>query len=113
MANKLFLEYAAGLNIQAAVDRLVGHATALVFGMQVLQPASYLLGRPVQFKFARHQLSQPHIVGELATFRTTSSRPRMLLSHCRSVTIIAAITPDFSAHRRGRMAEQPRHRSYR
>ena len=24
MANKLFLQYAAGLNIQAAVDRLVG-----------------------------------------------------------------------------------------
>src|SRR5665213_2647624 len=57
IAEQLLLKHPAGLNKQAAIDRLVGHVITLIARMSSLQPAGDLLGRPVQSQLARHGLS--------------------------------------------------------
>jgi hypothetical protein len=50
---------------------------------------------------------------QLTAFRAAGSFPGILVSQRRSVAIIASIPADFPAHRRGRAAQQPSHRSCR
>src|SRR5271155_5654238 len=54
MAKQFLLKHAAGLNKEAAIDRLVRHAISLIFPMGSLEPACYLLGRPIQSELSRH-----------------------------------------------------------
>src|SRR3954454_3007595 len=101
MAKQFFLEHAARLDKQAAIDGLVRHLIALVFRMRSLQPTGYLLGGPIQSELPCHGLPKPQTCRQLTTFWTPRSRPGTLVRKCRSVAIIAAIAAQFSAHRRG------------
>src|ERR1700730_12559319 len=55
--NQLFFQHSARLNEQAAINRFVRHAHALVLGILVLQPSGNLLRRPVQDQFTRNDRS--------------------------------------------------------
>jgi hypothetical protein len=64
---QLFLQHSAGLDEQTAVNRLVGHAHALVSGILDLQPSRNLLRRPVQNQFTRNQPPQLRVDGQKTT----------------------------------------------
>src|SRR5438128_12222597 len=85
----------------------MAHLSGLVFRIRSLQPAGDLLGRPIQSEPFRNGPPEPRIGRQFTTFRTTSAVPGLLIGRRRAVTIIAAIAADFSAHRRGRAAQQP------
>src|SRR5271167_63385 len=53
---QLFFQHSAGLDEQAAVNRFVGHAHALVIGILDLQPSGDLFRRPIQNQFTRNHL---------------------------------------------------------
>ena len=84
-------KHPAGLNEQTAIDRLVGHLITLAFRMGSVQPAGYLLGRPISSQLAGHRLSQPGISRQLTAFRAAGSFPGILVSQRRSVAVVASI----------------------
>src|ERR1700730_8281508 len=47
MLNQLLFQHSSRLNEQAAVNRFVGHAHALVLGIPPLQPSGNLFRRPI------------------------------------------------------------------
>jgi hypothetical protein len=55
--HQLFFQHSAGLNEQAAVNRFVRHAQALVFRVVLLQPSGNLLRRPFLHQFTRNNRS--------------------------------------------------------
>ena len=52
--HQLFFQRSTRLDEQAAVNRFVRHAQALVVGIFHLEPSGYLLGRPVLHQFTRN-----------------------------------------------------------
>ena len=66
VVQQFFFQHSAGLNEQAAVDGLVGHAHVLVVGIVGLQPSGNLFRRPVQDQFTRNDVPQLAVPGEKA-----------------------------------------------
>src|SRR4029079_12699959 len=91
MAKQFFLEHAARLDKQAAIDGLVGHLIILVFRMRSLPPTRYLLGCTIQSELPCPGPPKPRINRQLTTFWTTRSRPGVLVRKGRPVAITATI----------------------
>src|ERR1019366_4017384 len=64
MPHQLLFQRTPRLNEQAAINRFVRHAQALVVGMLTLQPSGNLLRRPVLHQFTRNDLAQPTVCSQ-------------------------------------------------
>jgi hypothetical protein len=91
MRLQLLLQHPAGLNEQAAIDRLVRHPIRLVIRIGALQPAGNLLRRPVLFQLAGNK--PPHIIigRQLAQLGTQRSIPGSLVSRRGAVAAMTAV----------------------
>src|SRR6476469_6548291 len=78
--HQLFLQHAAGLHIKAAIDGLVRHAPRLSLWICPLQPACYLLGRPVELQLSNNSLPQLAMHRQLARLWAQRLLPRELVS---------------------------------
>lgn len=58
VGHQIFLERAAGLDEQAAIDRFMGHPQSLIMRILLLKPACDLLGRPALGQAPGHRLAQ-------------------------------------------------------
>src|SRR6266478_1752145 len=97
---QLFLQHSAGLDEQAAVNRFVGHAHALVIGILNLQPSGNLFRRPIQNQFTRNHLLQLHLNGKKAPLGPQGRIPGALIRFMGSILRTATMTCHLPAHRR-------------
>ena len=77
VVHQLFFQYSTSLDEQAAVNGLVGHAHALVFGILGLQPPGNLLGRPFQDQFTRNDVPQLPIAWLTGSASAATPIPRL------------------------------------
>src|SRR5882672_4173340 len=98
--HQLFLQHSAGLDEQAAVNRFVGHAHALVIGKLDLQPSRNLFRRPIQKQFTRNHLPQFHMKGKKAPLGPQGRVPGSLIRFIGSILRTATMTCHLPAHRR-------------
>ena len=68
MPYQLLFQRPARLDEQAAINRFVGHAQALIIRIGLLQPSGNLLRRPVLHQFTRDYLLQLAVGGQHARF---------------------------------------------
>jgi len=97
---QLFLQHSACLDEQAAVNRFVGHAHALVIGIPDLQPSRNLFRRAIQNQFTRNNLPQLHMDGQKAPLGPQGRVPSSLIRFLGSILRTAAMTCYLPAHRR-------------
>ena len=109
MLHQLFLQHAAGLHIKAAIDGLVRHAPRLGLWRCPLQPACYLLGRPVELQLSNNSLPQRAMHRQLARLRAQRLLPRELVSRCSPVATYPTIAIDLAADRRCGAGQHPRY----
>src|SRR5580693_4839412 len=96
---QLFLQHSAGLNKQAAVNRFVGHAHALVRGILDFQPTGNLFRRPVQYQFTRNDPLQLHVNGKKARLGPRGRLPGSLIGFTGAIERSPAMAGDPSAIR--------------
>src|SRR3954462_2590096 len=109
MLHQLFLQHAAGLHLKAAIDGLVRHAPRLSLWICPLQPACYLLGRPVELQLSNNSLPQRPMHRQLARLPEKRLLPRKLVSRCSPVAIYPTIAIDLAADRRRCAGQHPRY----
>jgi hypothetical protein len=97
--DELFSQYAAGLDEQALVDCFVGYPHRIVVGIFSLQPAGYLLRRPIIVQFLRHHHLQGAILGETTLLWTAGGPPRPLISIGGPILSAPVVPSDFAADR--------------
>jgi hypothetical protein len=66
MLHELLFQRSTGLNVESAVDRLVGHVLALVARVFSLQPTGNLLRRPLPPQLMGYDLRQVPIFDQFA-----------------------------------------------
>src|SRR5450755_2383786 len=108
MIHQLFFQYAPRLNEQAAVNRFVGHAQALVVGILVLQPPGNLFGRPVQDQFTRNEVPQLAVDAQQTSLRTQGRNPSLLIGIMGTIGRTATMASDLPAHGGGRSIQTSR-----
>ncbi len=105
MADELLFERSASLNEESAVDRLVRHAHGRIIGECSLEANRYLPGRPIALQLASNPALQPGLTAQSARLRPPSPVPGLGVCSCGSIFVPAAVSPNFSADRRGRPSE--------
>src|SRR3984885_15509363 len=85
MLNQLFFQHSTRLNEQAAINRFMRHAHALVLGILTLQPPGNLFRRPVQDEFTRNDLLQLHVQGKKTSLGTQGRVPSLLIGVTGSI----------------------------
>ena len=96
--NQLLFQRSARLNEQAAINRFVRHAQALVVGILLLQPAGNLLGRPVLDQFTRNDPSERGVSGQQARLGSQGRVPRLLIGLACSILRVPAMAGYLSAY---------------
>src|SRR5579862_2466997 len=99
--NQLLFQRSARLNEQAAINRFVRHAQALVFGIRSLQPAGDLLRRPVFRQFTRNNGPKLLVQGQTADLGAQSQLPGSLVGVTGAILRAPAMAGYLSAYRRG------------
>src|SRR5580658_141218 len=100
--HQLFLQHSTGLDEQTAINRLVGHAQALVIGILGLQPSGNLFGRPVQDQFTRNDVPQPAVDSKPALLRSHGPVPGLIIRFMGAIDSTATVARNLPTHRRGR-----------
>src|SRR5579884_432998 len=113
MCLQVLLQDTAGLDEQAAIDRLVRHLAGLVAGIGVLEPPRNLLWRPVVRQLGSDQLPQLFMPRELALLRPESAIPCPLVRGCGAIPSVTAIAPQLAADGRRRTMQLRSNRSER
>src|SRR6204780_4327595 len=109
IVHQLFFQYAPRLNEQAAVNRFLGHAQALVVGILVLQPPGNLLGRPVQDQSTRNDVPQLAVLAKQTLLRTQGRNPSLLICILGTIGRTPTMASDLPAHRGGRSIQTSRY----
>ena len=99
MPEQLLFQYAARLDEQTTVNRLVGHTHALIIGILGLQPSSDLFRRPIQAQFTRDDPLQRALDAQQARLRTQRCLPGTGICIGGSIVTPATVTGDLAAHR--------------
>src|SRR6202034_1110033 len=99
MLNQLFFQHSTRLNEQAAINRFMRHAHALVLGILTLQPTGNLFRRPVQDEFPRNDLLQLHVQGKKTSLGTQGRVPSLLIGVTGSIKRSPPMAGDPSAPR--------------
>src|SRR5262245_52329371 len=111
--HQLFFQRSTGLNEQAAIDRFVRNAQALVVGIFHLEPSRYLLGRPVLHQFTRNDRLQLAVGSQQAWFGPSRRLPGLGVGLARSILRTPAMAGYLSADCRGSASDLLRDRSHR
>src|SRR5882757_3777918 len=98
MVKQLFFQHSTGLNEQATVDGLVGHAHALGVAIVDLQPPRNLLGRPIQNQFTRNDVAQLAVPGEQTSLRAQGRNPSLAICIMGTIGRAATMASDFPTY---------------
>src|SRR6202142_1505845 len=109
MVHQLFFQYAPRLNEQAAVNRFVGHAQALVVGILVLQPPGNLFRRPVQDQFTRNDIPQLAVDAKQTLLWTQGRNPSLVIGIMGTIGRTTTMASDLPAHGGGRSVQTSRY----
>jgi hypothetical protein len=97
--DQLLSQDSSSLDEQALVDRLVGQPHRRVIAVFILEPAGYLLRRPIIIQFLRHHHLKGWIDSEPTRLRATGRSPSTLISIGRSIPSSSVIPTDLAADR--------------
>ncbi len=100
--NQLLFQRSARLNEQAAINRFVRHAQALVVRIGLFQPSGNLLRRPVLHQFTRNESAELLVEGQAAGLGPQSRFPGLLVGLVGSILRAPAMAGQLSADRRCR-----------
>src|SRR5271154_7325459 len=109
MVHQLFFQCTPSLNEQAAVNRFVGHAQALVVGILVLQPPGNLFGRPVQDQFTRNDVPQLAVDAKQTSLRTQGRNPSLVIGIMGTIGRTTTMASDLPAHGGGSSIQTSRY----
>ena len=105
MLNQLLFQRSARLNEQAAINRFVRHAQALVVRIGLLQPSGNLLRRPVLHQFTRNEGAELLVEGQATDLGPQSRLPGLVVGFVGSILRAPAMAGHFSAYRGGRATQ--------
>jgi hypothetical protein len=97
MRQQFLLQNTTGLNEQASVDRLVGHAHLRVIGMLSHEPACNLLWGPFARELGGYGAAKICTASQLAGFGTLRAIPGRLIRRGCAILRRTAIAPDLAA----------------
>src|SRR6266511_4243044 len=105
MLRELLLQSSARLNVERAIDRLVGDVHAGILRILSLKKSRDLLWRPIELELRRDNGAELRLTAQTAGLRALGTTPRSPLSEDCSVVCASAITRHFTDPR-GRRAPE-------